>query len=220
MDPGGFWWILVDSMGSGGLWWIMVDSMDPEKITQDLQSLKEQIRKAREQDDFFENDLQNWIATLDILKKDSTNVVTSNTMEVDQTLPLIYQIRIAAISSTMNTIEGRNKSRSQLQEAKPSTISSSEEKHARDKDIPPNSVNLIPSCLQYTKHDGVYVNPKPLFVTAMPVDNLTVKSGCYKGRKPVFPNIQIIEYLQQYNPIPPDETLYAASQAENRIIKL
>ncbi|CAM4940059.1 unnamed protein product [Rotaria socialis] len=32
MDPGGFWWILVDSMDSGGFygfWWILVDSMDP-----------------------------------------------------------------------------------------------------------------------------------------------------------------------------------------------
>ncbi|CAM4783389.1 unnamed protein product [Rotaria magnacalcarata] len=213
-----------------------------KKITQDLQSLKEQIRNAREEDDFFENDLQNWIAILEKLKKDSLNVVSSNTMEVDQTIPLIYQIRIATISSKKNTIERRNRSRSQLQETKPSTISSNEEKYARYKDIP-NSVNLIPSRLQYTNHDGVYMNPKSLFVTAvwyfyspkynswfwtpyknyeiwMPVDNHTVKSGCYKDRKPVLPNIQIIEYLQQYNPIPPDEILYAASQAEYRILKL
>ncbi|CAM4796415.1 unnamed protein product [Rotaria magnacalcarata] len=189
-----------------------------KKITQDLQSLKEQIRNAREEDDFFENDLQNWIAILEKLKKDSLNVVSSNTMEVDQTIPLIYQIRIATISSKKNTIERGNRNI-------------------------PNSVNLIPSRLQYTNHDGVYMNPKSLFVTAvwyfyspkynswfwtpyknyeiwMPVDNHTVKSGCYKDRKPVLPNIQIIEYLQQYNPIPPDEILYAASQAEYRILKL
>ncbi|CAF2086654.1 unnamed protein product [Rotaria magnacalcarata] len=156
--------------------------------------------------------------TLEKLKKDSLNVVSSNTMEVDQTIPLIYQIRIATISSKKNTIERGNRNI-------------------------PNSVNLIPSRLQYTNHDGVYMNPKSLFVTAvwyfyspkynswfwtpyknyeiwMPVDNHTVKSGCYKDRKPVLPNIQIIEYLQQYNPIPPDEILYAASQAEYRILKL
>ncbi|CAF1179215.1 unnamed protein product [Rotaria magnacalcarata] len=140
--------------------------LSTEKITQDLQSLKEQIRNAREEDDFFENDLQNWIAILEKLKKDSLNVVSSNTMEVDQTIPLIYQIRIATISSKKNTIERRNRSRSQLQETKPSTISSNEEKYARYKDIP-NSVNLIPSRLQYTNHDGAYMNPKSLFVTAV-----------------------------------------------------
>lgn len=97
--------------------------------------------------------------------------------------------------------------------------------------------------LQYTNQDGVYVNPRSLFVTAiwyfyspkrnrwfwtpyknyeiwMCVDNLIVKSGYYKGQQPAQINIEIIEYLRQNNPIPPDAIIQAASAAEDRILKL
>jgi hypothetical protein len=54
----------------------------------------------------------------------------------------------------------------------------------------------------------------------MSVDELTVKSGCYKDRQPASINIEIIKYMQQNNPIPPKTVIDAASEAENRVLKL
>ncbi len=104
-------------------------------------------------------------------------------------------------------------------------------------------VNKIHPRLQYTNQDGVYINPKSSFVTAiwyfysptrnrwfwtpyenynvwMSVDELTVKSGCYKDRQPASINIEIINYMRQNNPVPSKTIIDAASEAENRVLKL
>ena len=97
--------------------------------------------------------------------------------------------------------------------------------------------------LQYINQDGIYVNPKSMFVTAIwyfyspthnrwywtpyknfenwiPVDSVIVRSGYYKDQVPALINVEIIEYLRQNNPVPPDSIVQAALEAETRILKL
>jgi len=54
----------------------------------------------------------------------------------------------------------------------------------------------------------------------IPVDSVIVRSGFYKDQVPALINIEIIEYLRQNNPIPPDDILHVALEAESRILKL
>lgn len=106
-----------------------------------------------------------------------------------------------------------------------------------------SSVNQLHPRLKYINRDGVYVNPKSFFVTAIwyfyssktnrwfwtpyenyeswiPVDSVVVRSGYYKNQVPASINVETIEYLRRNNPIPPDDILHVASEAENRILKL
>jgi len=53
----------------------------------------------------------------------------------------------------------------------------------------------------------------------MSVDSCIVRSGFYKNELPALINIEIIEYLGQINPIPPDAIVREALEAENRIFK-
>jgi hypothetical protein len=60
--------------------------------------LKEQIKQAREEDDFFENDLRDWTLKLDKLKELKTTTLSNNITE-DQTSPLVHRIQISSLSS-------------------------------------------------------------------------------------------------------------------------
>ncbi|CAF1187978.1 unnamed protein product [Rotaria sordida] len=71
-------------------------------ISKKLNLLTKRIEKAREEDDFFETDLNHWISTLDKLKQELTDASLSNSIEEDQTTPLIYQLKLATSSSEFN----------------------------------------------------------------------------------------------------------------------
>jgi len=60
--------------------------------------LKEQIKQAREEDDFFENDLRDWTLKLDKLKELKTTTLSNNIQE-DQTSSLVHRIQISSLSS-------------------------------------------------------------------------------------------------------------------------
>jgi hypothetical protein len=104
-------------------------------------------------------------------------------------------------------------------------------------------VSKIHPRLQYTNQDGIYVNPKSFFGTStwyfyspkrnrwfwsqyqnfetcISVDTILIKSASYKDQLPAPINVEIIEYLRQNNPIPPEAIIQAASEAEDRILKL
>jgi hypothetical protein len=74
--------------------------------------LKEQIKKAREEDDFFEMDLQNWISIIEKFKQELKTASLSNNIKEDKSTPLVYQIQIFSSSSNKRLIEidGINKS--------------------------------------------------------------------------------------------------------------
>ncbi len=63
-----------------------------------MNQLKEQIKQAREEDDFFENDLRDWTLKLDKLKELKTTTLSNNITE-DQTSPLVHRIQISSLSS-------------------------------------------------------------------------------------------------------------------------
>ena len=177
-----------------------------ETLALQLQQLKERIQHAREIDDFFENDLRQWTEELDKLKMIRNETFVVKDIEEDSTRSLVHPIQISSISP--------NTSKAKL--------------HPR---------------LQYTQQDGIYTNPASTFVSAiwyfyspkykswfwtpykdyevwMPVSQLTVKSGYYKGHYPVPINRDIIKYLYEQNALPPKDILDEAAKADARILKL
>lgn len=73
-------------------------SFSLDKISEELSLLSKQIRKAREQDDFFETDLHSWISTLDQLKQQLIHVPSIKTIKEDLSTPLIYKLQLNNIS--------------------------------------------------------------------------------------------------------------------------
>jgi hypothetical protein len=69
-----------------------------------LDHLKEQIKKARGEDDFFENDLRDWLSILEKIKELKTASLSS-TINEDQTLPLVHQIQIFSLLSNSKHFE-------------------------------------------------------------------------------------------------------------------
>ena len=65
----------------------------PDKISEELNSLSKRIKKAREDDDFFETDLQTWTLTLEELKQELIHVPSINNIKEDPSEPLIYQLQ-------------------------------------------------------------------------------------------------------------------------------
>jgi hypothetical protein len=87
--------------------------------------------------------------------------------------------------------------------------------------VNPKSFFVTPIWYFYSpKHNRWFWTPYKNYDIWMPVDKLTVKSGSYKDQQPAQINIEIIEYLRQNNPFPPDTIIHAASEAESRILKL
>jgi hypothetical protein len=58
--------------------------LSTETITQGLQHVKEQIKKAREEDVFFEMDLQNWISMIEKFKQELKTASLSNNVKEDK----------------------------------------------------------------------------------------------------------------------------------------
>lgn len=174
---------------------------------EELNQLKEQIRIARENSDFFENDLRQWIQVLEKLKNDlNTSNFSSSYIQENKNSPLIHSIQIYSTSST-------------------------------------TSVTKLHPRLQYTNNRGIYISPKSFLVTAiwyfyspkhnkwfwtpyqnfncwMSADTLLVKSGYYKDQVPAAINVEIIEYLRNNNPLPPNEIIQVALKAEDHLLKL
>jgi hypothetical protein len=74
--------------------------------SEELQHLTQRIRKAREDDDFFEIDLRYWISILEKLQDQLTTASLSGEVKEDKKSPLIYQIQISSSS------EGSSRNRS------------------------------------------------------------------------------------------------------------
>lgn len=174
-----------------------------ETIVERLEELKNEIKKAREDEDFFESNIREWSAVLEQLKVIKSDT-SSRTIKEDSEGILIRPIQFLSVSS-----------------------------------IP----KKLPSRLEYTNKDGIYVNPRSFLVTPiwyfyspqrngwfwtpynnhevwMSVMTLIVSSGSYKNQKPATVNIEIINYLEENNPLPPENILREAYQAEDRILKL
>lgn len=69
-----------------------------EIIPSELNHLKEQIKKAREEDDFFENDRSQWFSTLKKLKQELKTSGLSRNIKEDLTAPLVYQLQFSSSS--------------------------------------------------------------------------------------------------------------------------
>ena len=82
-------------------WFTFLSFLLEQIVPQDLQNLNKQIKQARENEDFFETDLQTWIFLLKEFKQQMSTTSTTINIEEDQTKPLIYQIRMT--SSTSDT---------------------------------------------------------------------------------------------------------------------
>jgi hypothetical protein len=97
-----------------------------ETTSQALLHLAEQIKKAREEDDFFETDLRTWTSTLEKLKQMLKTASLTNHIGEDETTSLIYPIQIFASSSKARLSEVNDKNRSNDHRIKSNTISSNE----------------------------------------------------------------------------------------------
>lgn len=72
-------------------------------VSQELQHISQRIKKAKEDDDFFETDLRNWMSILEKIKHELKTTLLSNDIKEDKTLPLIYQIQFLSSSSKANS---------------------------------------------------------------------------------------------------------------------
>ncbi len=73
--------------------------------------MREQIKKAREEDNFFENDLRNWTSILEKLKQELKTASLPHNIKEDITSPLVYQIQIFTLSSNSKSFEINYKNR-------------------------------------------------------------------------------------------------------------
>ena len=62
-----------------------------------LKHLSQRLRKAREEDDYVENDLQLWTMKLSNLKRDLTTITSSLTLREDPKSTLIIQIQLSSM---------------------------------------------------------------------------------------------------------------------------
>lgn len=72
------------------------------KVSEKLNHLTQQIKKAREEDDFFETDLRNWMTTLNQLQQELSKGSLSNNITEDQSIPLVYQLKLTTTTSEVN----------------------------------------------------------------------------------------------------------------------
>ncbi|CAF1420602.1 unnamed protein product [Rotaria magnacalcarata] len=69
------------------------------------------------------------------------------------------------------------------------------------------------------KHNQWYWTPYKNFAIWMPVSQLKVTKGFWKDQQPAAQNIEIITYLEVYNPIPPPSIVQVACAIEERLLK-
>jgi hypothetical protein len=77
-------------------------SLHTGTIAQELNLLSKPMKKALENDEFFETNLIEWVSSLNILKQEMTNIPLSSNINEDQSEPLIYPIKLATASSEFN----------------------------------------------------------------------------------------------------------------------
>jgi hypothetical protein len=70
------------------------------------------MKKACEDDDFFETDLRNWLSMLEKLKQELKTASLSKNIKENRTLPLVHQIQIFPLSSDIKPFEINQKNRS------------------------------------------------------------------------------------------------------------
>lgn len=83
-----------------------------QAVSQELEILTQQIKTAREDDDFFETDLQHWKSILEKVKHQLKTVSLLNNIKEDKTVPLIYQMQILSSSSKMTSLDSGDKNES------------------------------------------------------------------------------------------------------------
>ncbi|CAF4587627.1 unnamed protein product [Rotaria sp. Silwood2] len=72
------------------------------KLKNDLECLTQELKKARDDDHFFENDLNKWMTKLNELKKDSITPQTINIHYDNNTTPFISKIIIKQTTDMLN----------------------------------------------------------------------------------------------------------------------
>jgi hypothetical protein len=82
-------------------------------VSEELKVLTGRIKKAREEDDFFETDLNKWISTLERLKHELMTSPLSSSVKEDQTVPLIYQLKLIPKTSNSKFLEMEDENISQ-----------------------------------------------------------------------------------------------------------
>ncbi|CAF3476209.1 unnamed protein product [Rotaria sp. Silwood1] len=83
---------------------VQLSNIHKRTLSKELNLLTERIKNAREEDDFFETDLINWISTLSRLKDELMNFPSLNSIKEDQLVPLIYQLKLVTRSSEFDDI--------------------------------------------------------------------------------------------------------------------
>ncbi|CAF1065262.1 unnamed protein product [Rotaria sordida] len=78
---------------------VKLSDIHKRTVSKELNLLTEQIKKAREEDDFIETDLIYWISTLNRMRDELITVPLSNNIKEDQSAPLIYQLKLTTTSS-------------------------------------------------------------------------------------------------------------------------
>lgn len=175
-----------------------------ETVVEKSAQLKSALRKAREDQNFFENNLQDWSSKLEKLKEIKADSLSTSVNE-DLTAALLHQIHTLSLSSTSG-----KEVPSRLQYTNDSGIY-----------VNPRSFFVTPLWYFYSpRRHSWFWTPYKNYDVWMSVDNLIVKSGSFKDQKQAAVNIEIIKYLQENNPLPPVDIIREASKAEDRILKL
>jgi hypothetical protein len=97
-----------------------------QAVSQELQNLTKEIAIAREDDGFFETDLQHWTSILEKAKHQLKAVSLSAEMKEDKTIPLVYQLQIVSSPSKLTSLETIVKTKSNYYEIELDSIVSDE----------------------------------------------------------------------------------------------
>ncbi len=95
-------------------------------MSHELENLTQQIKIAREDDDFFETDLQHWKSILEKVKHQLKTISLLNEIKEDKTVPLIYRIQIMSSSPKIPLLETNIKTEANYYQIIPDMIISDE----------------------------------------------------------------------------------------------
>lgn len=79
-----------------------------ENVSKELETIIQQLKKAQQQDDFFETDLQLWKISLDKIKHQLKTISLSSNIQENKTIPLIYSIQLLPLSYETKIIDEGN----------------------------------------------------------------------------------------------------------------
>ena len=95
-------------------------------ISQQLETLTKETEIAREDQSFFESELQQWTLTLEKLRQQLKSISLSIDVKVNTKIPLIYPIEIVSTPSKLIVTEAIDKSESNYYELESDMVSSDE----------------------------------------------------------------------------------------------